>query len=508
MAIKVTLYKWANCGSDLRPLELWKRLSGLVCENPISSFGTLPSLYRGFVIKASSQSRSGYIHSATVKVNFLRMVGDSYLELSCKSHFCREVDGVSVKVSDLPTSLQKWARSVSSTSIQEHVTRVNEFVSYCCSVGIELSNTVLDALQVNATIRTGSGSYKSPSFDSKLGLLDPYRRPRSCSIVVHSGNSQVAESCISQLRLAQSRLLGQEPFVERWLSTGLEAKGFTSGDLHLVIVPDSVDFTLDLKWQRLFYTLERNGLKFKVVNQSRASDRFVCGNLIFDLFQKAGGVPWTVDFSDPRLICAVDAGHHKELGLSRWTACRFSKEKLRQRIYLEDVQLAEQIPPGVCTKLFAKLSGTNSLILRDGRSHKSDRDYFAEANLDVVEVNKRPNSVLYEQSEGGISAAQPGTYIRYPDGSILLQSAMNPYTKDYTRPIRLTSLHALTDEIISDLQGLALLPSTTMSHSIRLPLPLYWADLASKLNNGDWAKVLGNGWSLQELVPELRNAMH
>jgi len=422
------------------------------------------------------------------------MVGEAYVEISRKSYFCRDVDGVSEVLADLPANLQRWARAVSSTSIEEHFERVDEFVSYSRSIGIDLNNTVLEAFRARTKILTGSSSYDSDGFDPKVGLLDPVRNPTTYKIVVHSEVAQVAERCISQMGQAGSRLLGSKSFIENWCSTGLAISSFTDDYFHLIIVPDSADFAQDLKWQRLFYSLEKRGLIFKIVHESSSTDRFVCRNIIFDLFQKAGGVPWVPTFNDPRLICAVDAGHHTGLELSRWTACRFSKEKLRQRTYFEDVQLAEHMPASVCSKLLTKLTNSNSLVLRDGRSHKSDRNYFVEA------------AVIYEESDCGISAVKPGTYFRYPDGSVLLQSAINPHNKDYVRPLRISSLKPLSDEVVIDMQGLVLLPPTTMTHSIRLPFPLYWADLASKLNGSDWAKVLGNGWSLERLVPELRKA--
>ncbi len=506
MAIKATVYRWRNWGGDPRPKALWERLKNQLLPHLQNDYLVIDGLFRALAIYNGKQERQGWCHFPTLKARFIHHESDCYVELSLRGCFCPGEQALrSVASSDLPDNLQGWVRSVSSKSVATHVTAVRDFVTRCNQAGIELEEVSFKSDVASPTFTTGAGDISGKDLSVFSSLVSPLRAAVSKSLIVHTYYPDSAGSFVRSLRDAHRQILGEQGFIDEVSIAGFNKESFQRDCLHILLVPGASDFVKDVSWQRLLYRLERSQIAFKVVKASNAHDRFVVRNLIFDLYVKAGGVPWAARFKDQRLVCALDAGHSSELSLSRWVGCRYSKKDQRQRLYYQDCGLAEQVPENIADKLLAKLSSENSLILRDGRMHKSDAEFTRRAGLDVIAINKRPTAVIYEEAGDQIRVVPKGTYLEYPDGSVLLQSAIGSATKDYVRPIQLSSRSmALSSAVLSDIQALVELPSLSSMHSIRLPLPVYWADLASKLNSSDWVRVLGNGWKLEGLVPALR----
>ncbi|SEA22656.1 hypothetical protein [Marinobacterium iners] len=508
MAIKATVYRWRNWGDDPRPKVLWERFKNQLLTVHQHDYQVVEGPLRALAVCAGKQVHNGWCHFPTIKAHFMRHDRKVYVEMSLRGCFCLDNQTVkSIASSDLPDNLQGWVRSVSGNSIADHVEAVRDFVTRCNLAGLELEEANLKSGIARPVFATGAGDITTDELSALTALGSPWRAAVPKALVVHTCDPDRAHRFLGNLRDTQRQIFGSSLFIDGISVAGFQKESFQNDCLHILLVPGLSDFVKDVSWQRLLYRLERSRVIFKVVRASNALDRFVVRNLLFDLYVKAGGIPWIAKFNDQRLVCALDAGHSADLGLSRWVGCRYSKKDQRQRIYFQDCGLAEQVPEAIAAKLLVKLTSENSLVLRDGRMHKSDTQFSSRAGLDVIAINKRPTAVIYEEDNGRVAVASTGAYLEYPDGAVLLQSAVGSSSKDYIRPIHLSSRTvSLSSEVISDLQALVELPSLSSMHPIRLPLPVYWADLASKLNSSDWVRVLGNGWKLEGLVPALRES--
>ena len=141
------------------------------------------------------------------------------------------------------------------------------------------------------------------------------------------------------------------------------------------------------------------------------------------------------------------------------------------------------------------------MIYRDGRflkERKVIQGYAKSRHDDVLEVVKKPRVILYRCAQGEVMPCKLGDSFTLPDDSLAVQS-QNYRSGGYPGPLKLMKISgdAISDDDLQEFIALLVLPTLSLTNTPRLPVPIYWADLISKLDAAKWAKAVGRGFGLR-----------
>ena len=90
-----------------------------------------------------------------------------------------------------------------------------------------------------------------------------------------------------------------------------------------------------------------------------------------------------------------------------------------------------------------------------------------------------------------------GDKFETPNGHKLVQTQYSK-AEEYQGPLEIISLgqNSFNDLAFDQFISLCSMPMLSFSNRPRLPAPIYWADLISKLDTTKWAKAVGRGFKL------------
>ena len=239
--------------------------------------------------------------------------------------------------------------------------------------------------------------------------------------------------------------------------------------------------------------LEVEGARFRVLPIDVARDATKISNFAQNLLQTMGNCPWRVEFAEKKIIAALDGGHLHDSRCSRWALAIYDTQSGLLDMRHVDCALQEHISEGVLNELFGRLEGIDE-VWRDGRWHSSDRHWVRERfpNAKLVEIAKRPNAIMFGGSIDSPEPPQYGDAVTLHDGRRYIQSFMD--FKRYSGPLRVGGIEGNSD--VDALVALCAMPSLARFQTARLPAPLYWSDLASKLSGEKKKRAQGFGWRL------------
>lgn len=239
--------------------------------------------------------------------------------------------------------------------------------------------------------------------------------------------------------------------------------------------------------------LEAEGARFRELPIDVARDATKMSNFAQNLLQAKGNCPWRVVLGEKKIIAALDGGHLHDSRRSRWALSIYDTRSGLLDMRHVDCELQEHITEEVLNSLFGGLDRVDE-VWRDGRWHSSDRHWVIERFPDakLVEIAKRPNAIMFRGSIDSPEPPQYGDAVTLKDGRCYIQSFMD--AKRYSVPLRVGGTEGNSD--IDGLIALCAMPSLARFQTARLPAPLYWSDLASKLSGEKKRRALGFGWQL------------
>ena len=209
--------------------------------------------------------------------------------------------------------------------------------------------------------------------------------------------------------------------------------------LGLVVIPPSIDLATSDRWRGYLAGLEASGSRFKLAMESSLGNRFALENICHDLFLIDDGWPWVGEYDLLADCIAVDAGHDVSNEVSLWVAAAYRLKKNGISMRFNAGRLHEDLPDAVLADVERLSAGEKRTFFRDGRFHKGEIAALNDRGIDrddIYFVTKNPGAILFRGSMDAPELPKFGDCLRYPDGSVLLQS-LEPGAADYERPISL-----------------------------------------------------------------------
>ena len=397
----------------------------------------------------------------------------------------------------------KWVRNVSDISLTAHMRAISTWFRAAASAGWKPRRMALAQIPAeDRFIISGQGRKKlEEPLKSIILARTPVSSPGRIDLflVARTLDARATKSMETAFRKLWPSLpvsIRHAP-IERQPTVEPPA-------LALLVIPDDEDI-LNPPWIDWLRKSEEAGALFRIVRQPSLHSTDALGNLCFDLFMLAGGVPWTADTGEEdETVLGLDAGHNHDERWSRWICARLNVASNAVSSTIVQTELAEHIPQSAIQRLLT--AGRNPegfTVFRDGRFLSEDPGGFSPDGM-IVSVAKYPVAILYRQLNGHLRPTRFGDALRYPDGRILLQTSSNRDTASgWKMPIQLRTERS---EHVHRAVSLCLLlcrqPALGLYAQPRLPAPIYWADLISKTTATGWPKVVGRGLGLNAIIPK------
>jgi len=388
---------------------------------------------------------------------------------------------------------EKWRKSASNIPWREHVDLIRKVVIDLQEIGWFLPMAQFRPVS-DQPFLLETGQRAISSFPSKLSNLAsaPIRAVRAPEILVKGAWHEAPTSRIAGMLndRARSPLFSGRP-------TFRPAGWREPCQASIVLVPQSGELDAGSAEVDRIAELETAGHAFSVCKPSSLSNRFPLGNVLFGLGMRLGAIPWTTRISHDSVITAMDAGHQPEKQKSRWVVAAYDTKNLQTKLHVRDGALEENLDDLFSDESVRSDAGRTELW-RDGKLHARDRSLIASRfpSAPVVEIIKKPDTVLFRGSLDEPSPPRPGDAVVSPDGSVLVQNSLCERNGSYLRPVRARSSDIDPDSLCADLIALTARPTRSLFHVSSLPAPVYFADRASKLSLPGWLSAVGNGWRL------------
>lgn len=427
----------------------------------------------------------------TIAANAVRLDGGLALEFCVANRFEPEPS-----TSGHP-GYDKWRNNASRIEWPEHIERVRDFVLDAEDAGwlMPLAE-VRDTCEVAVNCINGDGvtPYR-PKLFSHLAR-QPLRAADGISLKIVDMAGVDRSKMEAPFRQALAASFVGTPIDAIQVSSTPTPSPLTRHEMGLLVVssrwtPAANDLTT-----KYIAEMEQAGHLFRICQDSTLSNGYARNNIAFTLFKLAGGVPWSTELRQHRRILALDAGHDAERRRSQWCAASLDTETEQIEIHHTRVGLREDLTEATVNRLLEQTSSGHDEVWRDGKWHKHDRTWFESDAVDSSfhELVKNPRAVLFRGSLEDPSPPAFGDCVQLDRHHWLLQSLEASGLTGYSRPLRLRG--AVDEDQVHDILALTKRPLDSLSHSSRLPSPMFWADRASKLSISGWMRAVGHGWQL------------
>ncbi len=516
--LRATVFNISGENTAQSNKDIWKSIAERVCRESKGAFSTIPEKYFSIAVQDScskNANRPDLVHFKTVQANIIRVHGQmTLIELSAGNLFCSKtkngVPGCALEQNLLNTVHKKhsvWIRNKSSISLTEHIRIVTLFLNVSRKAGINLQETDLDVVRETSKgvfLRNGTGVQAYQPGINKNLLKNPLRIPPPWTLAVVYPYGQRNLS-LKSLMSSFKYLLAGHSGLKRVVSIDRRSVLTCDESVLLFALKDNEELR-GSEAEYLLQRLESEGKRFKLSRCSSIDNRFAADNIAYDLFLLSGGIPWIAEIPEdsPHNFIAFDAGHNVEKSLSRWVSCLYQTKTNEVKIRHTVGKLAEHINSSVLDAIWPLISGPQdkTAVLRDGRFLREARHFFNKYTSESVytaEVTKHPKAVLFRGEMGAPTAPYFGDSLKYPDGSILLQT-LEVKKGGYQRPLRIKNAedNGITGTMVNDITSLCKAPSLGLYQTTKYPAVIYWADLCSKLNYSGWAKAIGRGFGLSD----------
>jgi hypothetical protein len=401
----------------------------------------------------------------------------------------------------------KWINGVSKISIKEHVFGVRELLKDSNSIGVSLSPVPLERIDTDLVrLKNAKGIHTySPTCFTKLmqhPLIEPVGRPL---VIVPSGKIKIDTTFISRkFKEAAKKLF---PNCTRFLpNIRLDQKSEEKQHDAFYLYLFQNDYDINKFPAAIDFLRKKENVKarFKIVRQKTLNNDHSIDNIVYDLFLIDGGMPWSSVPGRIEQVLSLDAGHDYESQKSRWASCLYGIETNSLKLSAKNIRLNEQITMDTINSLNIQKCVNEIHLWRDGRFHDNEPELFEALGFprnNMFAFTKNPKAVLFR---GNVETPEPpefGDAVYYPDGSILMQTC-EAIRDGYELPIRIKcDRGTINEDYVSLIFSLCKQPALGYKNSVRLPSPIYWADRVSKMQSGEWLKVVGRGSGLLDVIP-------
>lgn len=393
----------------------------------------------------------------------------------------------------------QWARHASQVSLQQHVRLSSQFIEDLLDAGWAVEPANLKPVNIPAP-RVSNGDRTCSLPTEKFAQLA--RRPAAwpssgVDIAIVAYGKTYTEWAASQVQRAMEALFGQ---AARWRPRISLAAAPEPGSMNLVLIDEQLQLEAQPEVKAALRAAEAAGICFKLARPSSLGKTYPAQNIVYDMFQIAGGKPWLP--AEPQSpFCSVDAGHKMDQHKSRWVTVETNAQHAIVRVRAINTALAEHIPQGVLSQLWPVLP--NSILCRDGRLSKERGTFESRVAAEgraFMEAKKSPKAVLWRGSSDDLAPAQFGDGVIDDHGDLLLQTVKQD-ANDYIHPVRLTCQRDEGLALATEFLHQQAVPGLSLYRQSRLPGALYFADLVSKLTADGWTKVVGRGFKVPQVVP-------
>ncbi len=393
----------------------------------------------------------------------------------------------------------RWARLAGQVSLEEHASLVHRFTQDLMDAGWALEHARMTPFRIlPPEVRNGRGIRVLPT--EKFHVLAQYPAsmpdPAVEMAVVWPGRVN-AERAAAQATASLQRLL-RSAGVQ--LPKVVPVPRIDPNAVNLVLLDDRADLANMPDLRSELRAAEESGVRFKLAKLSSLAQPYPAQNIVWDMFQIAGGKSWVPNKPQPA-FCSLDAGHDRTAVRSRWVKVESDQRQEITAVKVLDTQLAEHIPAEQLDDLWP--ADPAAVLCRDGKLSQErsalERRAAAESRP-VIEVKKSPKAMLWHASESDVRPAQFGDCVIDEHGELLLQT-MPQNVRDYIHPIRLASQGDDAIALATLLLHQHSMPGLSLFRMSRLPGTLYFADLVSKLTVDGWPKVVGRGFRIPHVIP-------
>jgi hypothetical protein len=421
------------------------------------------------------------------------------LDISVGNHFSVIGSDFEAIETSAFTAEAGWINSVSSITLLEHVELTNLFILHANKSGWKFTPANIEFQKLPAAkMKNRANEFIFGEVSLRELLKKPYINiPDDVNFVVGCSDIEKARIVSEYLRDSVAALMVRGSSRMPGVTYGSQ---LSPEDVNLWVLEDSCDLSFHPDIRARMSAAEKRNVKFKICKFSTARNNYALANITYDMLLIAGMVPY-VPVSRGLDICSVDAGHCRERKMSRWVCAESNMVKGALKIKTFDTALAEHIPAELYSQLWPETKDT--LFCRDGRFSKETQLFKDRARLDgrqLIQCKKSPRAVMWQEDPNTFSACTPGDCVIDPHGEILLQTMVSK-TRNYIRPLRLEVHGSDKIEIATTFFQHQAFPGLSLTSSSKLPGSLYFADLVSKLTESGWAKAIGRGWGLDNIVP-------
>jgi hypothetical protein len=392
-----------------------------------------------------------------------------------------------------------WARHAGEIPLADHVRLIRQFTGDLMDVGWVLQKIEQTVLHISPPmVQNGRGQQRMPmgNFHSLARYPAKMMEPQ-LELAVVWPEIATASRIADQLTRSFSDLFGSHA---QHLPPIRKLRKPEPGAVNLVLLDDRKDLNDLPEMRDTLREAEAAGTRFKLAKLGSMGKTYPARNIAYDMFLIGGGKPW-LPVSEQLAFCSMDAGHHAELGKSRWVKVETNKMHDITQVSVADTGLAEHMPPAILDAMWP--ASTDALICRDGKLSQEravmERRAAAEGRP-LIESKKSPKAILWREGDNGIHPAEFGDSVVDPHGDVLLQTVPQS-VRDYIRPVRLTVQGGDTVALATAFLHQQAVPGLSLFKMSRLPGALYYADLISKLTGDGWPKAVGRGFGVPEIVP-------
>jgi hypothetical protein len=431
-----------------------------------------------------------------IKPNFHTLI-----ELSARNLFRKEGRPLSERVdqNEYP-NLRVWINKVQKVSLKENIEIIEKFIADSNNCGCQIKKTELSILKfAPPKIRTNRGEITFPVEKPSQLFNKIYSWPKYTKFTISTlieKEARIDENIIRRARQELTTLFGGS------CNFDLEHRVKPERDaLNLIVIPTRIDLNEHKRAKVILRACESSGYLFKFTQLDSLNDEWSLKTQLSDLINIGGGRFWEPVTPSVGFF-AIDAGHNTKLKKTRWTKVETDPQLNIIEIATFDSEKAEHVPNRLHNSLWPKQE--KAILCRDGRFSKERPKYIdrcKKENRAYLEVKKNPSSILWREGDRQNYSSIFGDAVVDIHGEITIQSCTQK-EDDYGTPLRLDIGEGDPSFIINEFLNQLCLQSLARFTVGRLHGALYYADLASKLTEGGWTRVIGRGYGLIKVIPE------
>ncbi|MFC1688217.1 hypothetical protein ACFL07_00980 [Pseudomonadota bacterium] len=511
MKLFSTTYKIEHKALILPYTEIWQRMLGDIDRNASHHSYELTAGKRLSAVVLSSRSAAGNSselnHYSTINAEFLKdKSGCIFVSLQVGNLFTDSDNFSRLPNDELNSNYSKyrqWVRNQSCINLQKHLSLIREFVNALIAAGWKADQLAPQSVDtVKIPFKNSRGVYFEEFPKSKALLRNAFANPDPWELRIICRKSQF-KSCRKTFISALQRLFPNGGTRLKSITHGTYESLSPQNRIFGVIVLSGDDNLECGGFARELEDIELVGAKFRLVREETLKNIWAIESLLFDLYLIAGGIPWVIDNQhlNGAEFVAMDAGHLVAQRKSRWASVRYDVATNDFVALWRDTDLGEHLSISLYRKLLSIAAKQSDLtVYRDGR-YLSERTRVQEEskadNQSVFEVIKHPRTVTYRSTGENIEPAKFGDVFSLPNGHHLIQTQSSS-ARENKNPLKIISLdqNNFDDVAFSRFLSLCSMPLLSLNNRPRLPAPIYWADLISKLDTTKWAKAVGRGFKL------------